>query len=762
MSTRVLSGSANSQDHSLEASRLSEISDNIDAYVSPGWVRPINWPAIDLSSSANTVKMSNAVLPGDGVGNGNNFFTATFTGAVTVDFGDGTVTNFASGTAINYEYNYAASALTGSDAPVTLNAGTSRVERTSHGYVDGASVILYNLTGTSGLSIDRTYYVVNATSDSFQISTTVGGAAITFSGAGTATLLPYKIAVITVTPQAGQSITSITLNAKHNLANLVSGYSSGLLELVIALPGLTTLNMGSSAPLNSMRHSYLQKIHIENAGTFSTLTFQNTINAVEEIYINPSLSFSGITNGSNIFSGASKLTKLTMPSNTVNMTAMPGMFSGCRSLTRVPLFDVSKVTNAAFPFLDCVSLVELPPFEFLADGVGFGNFASNCHSLVYVAPMKITRASSFSGMFSSCGRLRKVGFFNTTGATTFDSMFLGCNSLESLFSIDINAATNTNAMFQDCRKLRAVELRGSMQNVTNTASMFSGCFSLLRVTDMNLASCTNMSSMFLSCTSLIAAPVLTNTNLVQNMASTFSGCARITSFPAYNTSSVTNFTSTFAICRRLLEGPAINTSSATTMASMFSDCPSLRRIPLYVTSSVTSMASMFLSCRALPEIPELNTSAVTTMADMFNGCFSLSRIPRLNTSSVTSFSNTFANCITLTRIPPLVTSAATNIAGMFNGCIGLKEIPALDFSAVSSAANIISAFADLRSLSRFLATGIRFTFSIANTSLSAAALNELYTNLPTITGQTVTITGNYGSTTDDPTIATAKGWTVTG
>ena len=57
---------------------------------------------------------------------------------------------------------------------------------------------------------------------------------------------------------------------------------------------------------------------------------------------------------------------------------------------------------------------------------------------------------------------------------------------------------------------------------------------------------------------------------------------------------------------------------------------------------------------------------------------------------------------------------------------------------------------------------LRFTFTVANAKMSATALNEMYSILPIVTGQTVTVTGNYGTTSDDPTIATAKGWTVTG
>jgi hypothetical protein len=45
--------------------------------------------------------------------------------------------------------------------------------------------------------------------------------------------------------------------------------------------------------------------------------------------------------------------------------------------------------------------------------------------------------------------------------------------------------------------------------------------------------------------------------------------------------------------------------------------------------------------------------------------------------------------------------------------------------------------------------------------LSGSELNSIYTALSANgAGKTITVTGNYGTSTDDPTIATAKGWTV--
>jgi hypothetical protein len=57
---------------------------------------------------------------------------------------------------------------------------------------------------------------------------------------------------------------------------------------------------------------------------------------------------------------------------------------------------------------------------------------------------------------------------------------------------------------------------------------------------------------------------------------------------------------------------------------------------------------------------------------------------------------------------------------------------------------------------------LKKTFNIPNASMSAVALDEMYTALPTVVWQTLTVTGNYWVSWDDPSIATAKGWTVTG
>ena len=104
--------------------------------------------------------------------------------------------------------------------------------------------------------------------------------------------------------------------------------------------------------------------------------------------------------------------------------------------------------------------------------------------------------------------------------------------------------------------------------------------------------------------------------------------------------------------------------------------------------------------------------------------------------SISDFTNMFGNCYSLTSIPALNTAAGTSFASMFNGCTSLTSVEL---------------------------TGCKYSVSVASCLLSGTALDTLYTSLGTAAAsQSITVTGNYGTPTDTPSIATAKGWTVVG
>ena len=71
-------------------------------------------------------------------------------------------------------------------------------------------------------------------------------------------------------------------------------------------------------------------------------------------------------------------------------------------------------------------------------------------------------------------------------------------------------------------------------------------------------------------------------------------------------------------------------------------------------------------------------------------------------------------------------------------------------------------YSGCNNLSSITTTGFKFSFTVASCKLAADLLDALYSGLATVTGQTITVTSNWGTVGDTPSIATAKGWTVSG
>ena len=214
----------------------------------------------------------------------------------------------------------------------------------------------------------------------------------------------------------------------------------------------------------------------------------------------------------------------------------------------------------------------------------------------------------------------------------------------------------------------------------------------------------------------------------------FRECSRLASVSVGDTSNMTSFQGMFQGCSSLQSVPALNTANGTNFSGMFQNCTSLQSVPLFNTTAGTNFASMFQTCSSLQSVPLFNTANGTGFANMFNGCPSLQSVPALNTANGTNFSSMFYNCYSLQSVPALNTANGTNFSSMFQNCYSLQSIGC---------------------------TNIAADISVANCSLSGPALDAIYANLATAS-KTITVTGNYGTASDNPSIATAKGWTVAG
>ena len=173
----------------------SNIGSGVDMYYyDPQWTRPTDWPALDAPVvGTQKIQLLYAVHDIETAGNAVAFSAAA---AYSVDWGDGTASeDVATGVTAEHTFDYddadfADSVIKGqSDAvAVTFTASTDMVNRTAHGYSANQVLNLATLVTTTGISTFTKYFVKTGTADTFQLSLTAGGAAITLTSDGSGTV----------------------------------------------------------------------------------------------------------------------------------------------------------------------------------------------------------------------------------------------------------------------------------------------------------------------------------------------------------------------------------------------------------------------------------------------------------------------------------------------------------------------------------------------------------------------------------------------
>lgn len=588
--------------HTSNTSRFNRKGEAYDSE-SDVWVRNPSWTTLPsvISSDQKLVGLY-AIFPSE-----SNFIAFTCAGNYTVDWGDGSSENVSSGVTAYHNYDYNDVDLNNTNAPVTFQDIGDTVTRNSHGYTDGMKISFYEITSTTGIVADQTYYVINATTNTFQLSLTKNGSVITLTTDGSGYILPYKLAVVTITPQGGSNLTSINLHVAHNQSGLSTGYPTGWLDLKISGPNLTTgTSLTIASVTGTVRHVYLESCEILNIGSCT--------------------SFSGL------FALCFSLQNVIISATTTAITIIANMFYFCEKIRNIPLFDTSAVTNFNTAFQNCGALKNIPQFNTVAATSMNATFI-NCYTLITVPLFNTALVTNFSQMFQGCSALRRVPLFNTTSATNMSLMFSGCYNLEYIPLFNTASVTNMSGMFTLCTSIKDIPLINTSL-VTNCSTMFQQCYSLQSIPLINTAAVTNCTSMFQSCYSL-------------------------QTIPAINTSAAVNMSNMFNSCFYLETIPMINTSKVTAMNGMFNSCYNLKTIPYLETGNVTTMALMFFTCYSLSNLPRLNTVSVTTFANTFQALRSLTTIPAMNVASATTILDLTASSVNVTDIK--MTSINANI-----------------------------------------------------------------------------------------------------
>lgn len=343
------------------------------------WVRPEDWLTLpELIAGEQKVVGLHAVW-GD-----SDFAAVLCNGAYTVDWGDGTVENIASGVKAEHLFNY--SALAGTECS------------------DG-----------------------------------------------------YRQAIVTITPQTGETLTSVDFQQKHSQSNLPA-YAAGWLDIGIVGSSISSLSIGG----NTCRMSDLFSFLFRGSNLLTSLSslFSNChkLQSVSFDYT------SAVTNTSSMFYSCYSLRTVTL-FDTSSVTNMNSMFYSCLSLRILPLFDTSLVINMAAMFRACQSLITIPLFN-TSSVTAMPNMFFACYSLKAIPQINTSSVTDMSNMFAGCSSLQTIPQLNTSLVINFQNMFQNCNSLPTIPSLDTGNATNNSNMFYGCYSLQRAKCNGTKANVS--------------------------------------------------------------------------------------------------------------------------------------------------------------------------------------------------------------------------------------------------------------------------------------------------------
>lgn len=107
------------------------------------------------------------------------------------------------------------SALNGTETEFSVDLTANTIKQVAHGYVNTDQVVFLGGTPPGGLTEGTTYFVVGATTDTYQVAATSGGAAIDLTAEPTAACVASKIVPETYGSQGTLQITALPLRLTH-------------------------------------------------------------------------------------------------------------------------------------------------------------------------------------------------------------------------------------------------------------------------------------------------------------------------------------------------------------------------------------------------------------------------------------------------------------------------------------------------------------------------------------------------------------------
>ena len=275
-----------------------------------------------------------------------------------------------------------------------------------------------------------------------------------------------------------------------------------------------------------------------------------------------SISFSKVTNISNMFLGQRKLQKINLLSFGHNVEDTSSMFERCSNLNTVPNFDTSNVKYMDGMFCNCKNLTTIPNFN-TSNVINMSYMFQNCRNLINISDLNTNKVKNMSYMFQQAGSLVNTPKLNLASVVTTVDMYAQAYALN-----DINDTLGTIT-----------------ENIKNTVSMFEGC---LRLNPNGYA---------------IARNVLFQPNLV-NTAYMFctTNLNRVYLNQLFDgNNGRCNASHMFDNCRNFTNCSAINGiwDAVYDMSYMFANCNKLNYINGFSANYVNGIRNMIYGCSAL-------------------------------------------------------------------------------------------------------------------------------------------------------------------
>jgi len=663
-------------------------------------------------------------------------------------------------------------------------------------------VAVYDLDGNY-IQFDVGTAVVNVTWGDGTTSTGVTGIVSKIysyaSVSSSVTAEGYKTARMVVTLSSG-TLTTLSFIVAHasdintTSTNLGTSY---IVELKIEASTLTTLSLRTAGNTTGKHNTQIQNLEIGETSLTSMSSLCNSMRRLQRAVITVP---STCTNVASMFGNCFDLREVSI-TGTSSVTTCQSMFSTCHNLTSVKMQGFTNASlNTSFLFSTCSSL-ESADLQGIAP-INASNMFEFCRRLRTVPNLTYSSITSAGSMFKDCYSLTTVPALNMSAATTMTSMFQNCYGLQSVGTLTTSSSlTGLGGVFQNCYSLKAGPTITDISGVTNTASMYQDCRTLGYVPDMTFsAASVNATSMF-QASNLSVGPAITfNGSGGHTVTSMYASCVRLKSLPAQTWNNVTSMTTTFQSCVSLEAVPPITTPNLSALTQTFQYCNSLKdasNMTLLKNVNLTSMQLAFNECFQLISFPDIDGANVSNFSGTFQGCISLSNVlgsGMLMTGTTQSgstpnpnYSNLFSNAKSLQSLQNFGFRASADISGSRLSGAALDTVyTSLPSRLATTITNVAILTTNFLTYTTSTAHGYQPGMTVTITGVNPTAFNltsvRIY-DCPTTTtfrinsvttgtyvsggtctpaAMTLTVTNSVGTPSDTPTIATAKGWTVSG